>query len=1048
MRQPFFKLIFFLFFLVSTTISAQEYLSQTVSDRWYQQGMDLLDKKKFGAARESFERYITQAPSGQYATDAQYYAAYSAIRLYNLDGEAQMAQFLQEQGSHPKAIRANYELGNFYFNEQRYDKVIEYFEKTDTRNLSVVEEETRNFKLGYAYFTRKKFEEAKPLFDVLKNSENPYQNAAYYYAGYIALENGEYNEALNDLRRIENDESYGKAVPFLIANILNQQGRFDQLKNYGEKILAKNKAGSKSSVANFPEIMLLVGEANYRQQRYEDAEPFLYTYAQMRNADRGVLYRLGYAQYQLGKADEAIENLKQAALSQDSVGQFASFYLGVLYTNQDNLEYAVYAFETASQQKYDDKIREQSFFNLGKTLFAREEYGGAIQSLNRLKEEYPRTQYATEANDLLSEAYLHTQNYAAAIKFIEGLPNKTLPVRKAYQQVSYRAATQAFNQSKYRVAVDLFDKSLEYPIDRELVAAANFWKGEAYSIGKFWDKAIDSYNAVFRTLTGERLEGEKALYHTKSQYGIGYAHFNMKQYSQALTHFDKYVQQTMLRRNRSNQDEFYLADALLRLGDSYYVTKNYQKAIQTYDRAIQQRTAEAGYAYYQQGIIQGILGNSDQGVQKLDKVLNQYRDSPYYDDALFQKAQLQLQQGDYRNAIQGFTALLENQSQSVLAPYALLRRAVAYSNQQQYREAEQDYKRILDEYMSHPTANSAILGLQEVTTLSGSSSSFSAYLTKYKEANPEDANVAGIEYESAKNLYFSQQYTQAIQQLQKFADTYPDNTNTPEARYYIGESYYRLGRIEEALETYYALTAVPNHPQIQRIMQRIAELEQSQANYANAVTYFQRLAQSARTTKQRYNAWQGLMTSYYELARENPLLLDSVDYYAQQILEKANVSTNAANQASLFRGRAAYEQGNLGQAEQVLAELAQSAPDENGAEAQYLLAKIKYDRGNYQESIDALYELNKNFGGYEDWLGASFLLIAENYAASDELFQAKATLTSIIENSPQPDVVKQAQDRLSALELEEAEQQQKREAQDSAQQESENEIILEEPSNP
>ncbi len=238
MRQPFSKLIFFLFFLISTAISAQEYISQNVSDRWYQQGMDLLDKKKFGAARESFERYITQAPSGQYATDAQYYAAYSAIRLYNLDGEAQMAQFLQEHGSHPKAIRANYELGNFYFNEQRYDKVIEYFEKTDTRNLSMVEEETRDFKLGYAYFTRKKFEEAKPLFDVLKNSENPYRNAAYYYAGYIALENGEYNEALNDLRRIENDESYGKAVPYLIIIILNQHGRYEQLKTFGEIILA------------------------------------------------------------------------------------------------------------------------------------------------------------------------------------------------------------------------------------------------------------------------------------------------------------------------------------------------------------------------------------------------------------------------------------------------------------------------------------------------------------------------------------------------------------------------------------------------------------------------------------------------------------------------------------------------------------------------------------------------------------------------------------------------------------------------------------------
>ncbi|WKN41955.1 tetratricopeptide repeat protein [Tunicatimonas pelagia] len=1036
--------IFFVLMSLSIPGFSQEYLAEAVPGRMYQQGVDLLEKKKFSAARETFEQYLAQSPDGAHATEAQYYAAYSAVRLYNQDGEAQLAEFMREHSSHPKALRANYELGNFYFNEQRYDKVIEYFGKTDTRNLSLTEEEVRNFKLGYAYFTQQEFEKAEPLFDLLKNSENPYQSAAHYYAGYIALENGNYEEALKDLRRIEQNESYGRAVPFLIANILNQQGRYDQLKSYGEKILQRDQ----KEVTNFSEIMLLVGEANYRQERYADAEPFLRSYAESRNPSQDILYRLGYAQYQLGKTEEAIENLTKAAAAQDSIGQFASFYLGVLYTNQNNSEYAVTAFETATQRgvaqkSFDDDIREQALFNLGKTRFDREEYGRAIQSFNQLKEDYPQTQFATEANNLLSEAYLYTQNYAEAIQFIESLPNKTLPVRTSYQQVSYRAGTQAFNQRQYRKAVELFDKSLEYPIDQTLVAGANFWKGEAYSIGKFWDKAINAYEAAFRRLQGNRLEGEKELYYTKAQYGIGYAYFNTKQYSQALRHFQKYVQQSTLRQNLRNQDKFYLSDALLRLADSYYVTKSYQQALQTYDKAIQEDTREAGYAYYQKGVIYGILGNQDQGIQVLDQVLARYQNSPYYDDALFQKAQLQLQQGDYQQATQSFGSLVETQPQSNLVPYALLQRALAYSNQQQYRQAEQDYKKILDNYMAHSTANSAILGLQEVTAQSGSTD-FPRYLAQYKEANPEDANVASIEYESAKNLYFSQKYDQAIQQLQSFIETYPDNANVPEANYYTGESYYRLGRLDEALDIYYALTTVENHPQNQRIMQRIAELESSQQNYANAVTYFQKLAQTARSKKQQYNAWQGLMTSYYQLAQENANLLDSVDYYAQQILERANVSTNAANQASLYRGRAAYEQGNLDQAEPILTELASVTPDENGAEAQYLTARIYYERGNYQQSIDALYELNKKFGAYEDWLGRSFLLIAENYQAMDEIFQAKATLNSIIDNSPQEDVVSIAKDRLAEIALEEAEQQQKQQAADSAQQESENEIILEE----
>ncbi|MEM6842413.1 MAG: tetratricopeptide repeat protein [Bacteroidota bacterium] len=1045
MKQPtIFILIFLGLVFFAGTSNAQEYLARATPNQLYQQGLGLLEKKKFGAARETFEQYLNQTPSGVHATDAQYYAAYSAVRLYNPDGEDQLADFIEAHSSHPKALRANYELGNFYFTEQQYSKVITYFEQVDSRNLSTEEKDTRNFKLGYAYFVKQQFEKARPLFAMLKSSGKPYQSAAYYYSGYIALENKNYEEALSDLRHIEQDESYGRAVPFLIASILNQQERYDQLKSYGEKILDRDAR----DVNNHSEIMLLVGEANYRQKRYADAEPFLANYAQSRRPSSDVFYRLGYAQYQVGKETEALENFKRAASASDSIGQFASFYLGVLYTKQDNLEYAVTAFETAAQQNYDESIREQALFNLGKTQFDREEYGRAIQSFNELKEEFPRTRFATETNNLLSEAYLSTQNYAAAMKFIEGLPNKTLPVRKSYQEVSYRAGTLAFNQRKYRSAVELFDKSLEYPIDETLVAAANFWKGEAYSIGKFWDKAIDAYDAVFLRLEGKRLEGDKTRYYTQSQYGIGYAYFNTKKYNQALMHFQKYVQQSAIRSAASQQDQTYLVDALLRLADSYYVTKSYQQALQTYDRAIREKTREAGYAFYQQGVIQGILGNQSEGIKVLDEVLGRYQDSPYYDDALFQKAQLQMQQGNYPQATQTFTQLLDSQPQSNLTPYALLRRAVAYSNQQQYQQAERDYERILDEYMAHSTANSAILGLQEVTAQSGNSADFSRYLAKYKEANPEDANVASIEYESAKNLYFSQQYDAAISRLTVFVGTYPDDANVPEANYYIGESYYRSGRVEEALDVYYALTTVENHPQNQRIMQRIAELESSQQNYANAVTYFQRLAQTARSKKQQYNAWQGLMASYYQLAQQNPDLLDSVDFYAQEILEKANVSTNAANQASLYRGRVAYQQGKLDEAEPILGGLVASAPDENGAEAQYLLARIQYERGNYQESIDALYELNKKFGAYEAWLGQSFLLIAENYAAMDEIFQAKATLNSIIENSPDQETVKKAQERLAEIEMDEAEQQQEQDSLDSAQQEAGNEIILEEPSNP
>ena len=325
----------------------------------------------------------------------------------------------------------------------------------------------------------------------------------------------------------------------------------------------------------------------------------------------------------------------------------------------------------------------------------------------------------------------------------------------------------------------------------------------------------------------------------------------------------------------------------------------------------------------------------------------------------------------------------------------------------------------MDNYSTHKTANSALLGLQEVSGQAGGSNEFATYLARYKEANPENENVANIEYESAKNLYFSQDYDRAIEQLSTFINNYPQHPNVDEARYYIGESYYRADRNEQALEVFYRVEANGKYPRMNRVVQRIAELERADGNLANAITYHQKLANQASNKKEQYTAWSGLMSAYYRLAQNNPTMLDSVDKYAELIIERANVSANAVNQALLFQGKAAYEQGDLERAQDLFSRTVAAAKDENGAEAQYMLARILYDEGKHNESIEALYDLNKNFSIYDNWLGQSFLLVADNYIALDETFQAEATLNSVIENSPVKEVVDKAQDKLRLLEDEE-----------------------------
>lgn len=1035
------RLILILIVVLPRLLPAQEYISDANPIWHFQNGLDLLDKKKYNAAREEFENYLQQERQGEMAVEAEYYIAYAALRLYHNDGEARLAEFVRNHHAHPKAIRANYELGDFYYKDGNYRKAINFFEKADVRNLTTEEKNTRNFKLAYAYFSQQQLEQAKPYFDQVKASQSNYSTAASYYAGYIAFENGNYTEALRDLRRAEQEGSYAQAVPYLIASIYYKQQKYDDLIRYGEAIV--NREGQ--SVKNMGEIKLLLGEAYFNREHYAKAADYFEGYAAERRPGPEERYRMAYAQYKTGRDEAAINNFKEVASQNDKTGQFASYYLGQLYVQQENKPFAASAFEKAANQDFNREIREQATFNLGKVYYSMEDFSRAIDVFNKFKQEFPNSHYIVEANDLLSESYLNTQNYQQAIAFIEGLPNKTYQVRRAYQKVSFFAGTQAFNNSKFYQAVQLFNKSLEYPIDDELVAGANFWKGEAYSVGKKYEEAVDAYGAVFRLMNRKQLEGQAALYALKSHYGIGYAYFNTREYKKAQQHFQDYVQQVNRQFKGKTKDKLFYDDALIRLADCYYVTKAYAKAIDTYQQAIRENNPDISYAYYQTGVIQGIQGKAREAKNTLNVVINRYPDSRYHDDAIFQKAQVSFQEGAYKEAIAGFTQLLRNNPESNLAPYALLRRALAYTNQKQYTQAGQDYKKILDDYINHTTANSALLGLQEVTAAGGGSSNeLDRYIASYKKANPENKDLANIEFESAKNLYFSQKYDIAVEKLQEFIDNYPDNNNVDEARFYIGESFYRANQPDRALEVYYDIVRGGTSNRLNRATQRIAELEQARGNYEQAVTHFKKLEQLARNKREQFEAWSGLMTSYFELGKKNKGALDQVEKYADLILEKGNVSASAENMAMLYKGKVSFERGNYEQAVDDFLKTLNSAKDVYGAEAQYLMAKAQYEQDKHAESIETLYDLNKNFSLYEKWLGRSFLLIADNYIALEENFQAKATLQSLIENSPVQEIVQTAKEKLRALEEIEAEQQAEEKAEDSLKQEQENQIILEE----
>ena len=991
------KMLLGLLCLACYPICAQNTLEQTGEEHNFREGLALLQKEKYAAARALFEEYLSEENNTLNRTEAEYFKAYSALNLFHTDGEYLVEQFVSDHPDHPKSLLAYYELGDFYFRNKKYDKSIGYFEQVDVNRIEPEKRIETHFKLAYAYFGKKQFDQALERFNQLKRTENRYTAASNYYAGFIEYRQGAYDQALIDLQRAEGNPAYAAIVPYMIANVYYKQKKYDQLIAYSESVVGR------SDIKNVDDIYLLAGEAYYHKGDYTKAAEFFENYAkkQGKKPGREIAYKLAYAQYATGNVVKARDNFKSLAAGKDEIGQLASYYLGEIYVKENNLIYAKTSFDQARKGEYNASVKEEATFNLGKVNYDTENYAEAVVVLQEFLSQYPQSSHVNEVNDLISEAYLRTNDYNQAIQHIESIPDKSEKIKQTYQKVTYFKGTEFFNNGKYYNSVKMFEKSLQYPYDNNLVTLAHFWSAEAYSIGKKYPEAINSYASVFQSIENE---GEDK--YLKSRYGIGYAYYNTKQYDKAMGHFLAYTQAL-----EATPNKWFYKDALVRLADCYYVSKSYGQAQGLYDKAIRLKVGDPDYAYFQKGVIAGIQGNTNSAKADLDIVLKKYPNSRYVDNALFQTAQLDLEAGNYQKAIAGFGKLITTKPESNFVPHAYTKRAVANYNLQNYDAAARDYKKVLDNYVTHEAANSALIGLQETLNVMGRSREFDPYLAKYKKANPENQSLANIEYESAKNLYFDEKYQSAIEKLEAYAQNYPGSAQAYEAKYFIAESYSKLGNEDQAMGYYEQVVNDNRIAQVNRALKKLGEITFENKEYREAIEYFQRLSEVASSKKDSYYAWSGLMECHYLLKD-----YDDADRYARLILEQANVNANAENRSRLYLGKSAYERQDYETATDYFLQTLNTAKDEHGAEAQYLLAHIQHRKSEYAQSNETLYDLNSKFGAYDFWLGKSFLLIADNYIGLGETFQAKATLNSVIENSPNEIIVEQAKRKLAVLE--------------------------------
>lgn len=972
-------------------VHAQQTEIYTHPYKAYERARSLFDKGQFVQAQDQFALLIetTPEPHSEIRIDAEYYHAICALELQQRNSEQAVEEFVRTHPASPRVDEITWRTANHYFGRRKYNDAIEWYEKMNPRLLSRVERPEYHFKLGYSYFMREKFEESKRHLLEVIDANSEYRSSARYYYGHIAYTEGKTASALEYFESLRDDKSFGPIVPYYITQIYYELERWDDLAESGSSLLAS------ATEKRAPEVARLIGEAHYHLEEYEEALPYFERYREegprMKDAD---YYQLGFTYYRTERYDEAIGAFNKIVDSRDSLAQNAYFHLADCYLEKDQKSEALNAFESVAKLNFNPDLTETARFNVAKLSY---EVGNPYQDpgreLQAFIDDYPESEYFEEASTYLVNAYLTTKDYGRALESLERLGPRNRQLQSAYQKIAFNRGIEFFNNRMWQNAVDLFGKSLRYPIDRTMEAEAYYWMAESYFQQRRYKEARVAYTD-FRVTPG----ATASELFNRSRYGLGYVYFQSKDYNNAATQFRKFVEEA------SGEKDRLIHDAQLRIGDSYFVTKGYFTANRFYEAAAATGGPDVDYAYFQAALCQGLLGNNQQRINQLRALIQEQPESQYIDDALYTLGKSYMQSEQNELAVQSFQQVLDDFPDSYYARKSLMNQGLIYYNTGSNEQALIKLREVVDRFPNSEEANEAVSIAEKIYIDLGNVEAYANWVKGLDFTNITDAELDSLSFDAAYLKYTQGDCLKALPALDQYLIKYPEGIFSLDVHYYRAQCRYKEEDLSGALEDYEILALAKKNKFTEEALLQSSYLYFSRQNWEMALERYAALERQAAYPENRRTATIGLMRTNFKLEKNE----QSVQY-ANKVLKMDKLDVDLEQEAHIILAKSAIKSGDRAVARREFLWVEDKAANVFRAEAKYYLAELEFDEGRYEESQKRIFDLLQNMPGYQFWGNKALILLARNYWKLDDLYQANFTLDQILQRSNNPEILAEAE---------------------------------------
>jgi len=298
-------------------------------------------------------------------------------------------------------------------------------------------------------------------------------------------------------------------------------------------------------------------------------------------------------------------------------------------------EQAILSYQTVLTGSDQPELQSAALLGLGRTHYLAGDFPSAIQSLNSLIEQFPDSPFLPQAHFHLAQAYSAEGNYLDAEKQYRAYMSQRPGVVDAYILNLRGDALQ--NAGDFAGAIIDYRAALQAPsfldgLEIEIKTATSH-----AAVGDY-ETAIGMYQDIYARANSDYTKSLMDLYSGQAYLAIGKTQEAHEAYQDAVNNYPT--------SSASYQALLTLVDSgvpvdELNRGIVDYYAGQYGVALAAFDRYFQSGAGDPATARYYNGLTLRALGNYQAAIDEWNKVIQNYPEDRFWDDAWEQKAYTQ-----------------------------------------------------------------------------------------------------------------------------------------------------------------------------------------------------------------------------------------------------------------------------------------------------------------------------------------------------------------------------------------------------------------------